>query len=460
MAGRPIMIVSNRGPVSFKRDDAGELVATRGAGGLVSGLAPLVAGTSASWLAAAISDDDRAAVAGEKHRLFEADGLNARLIDLDPDDYRMAYDVVCNATLWFTHHHLFDLARRPRFDDAWWQAWDAYRRVNAAFADEVADDAPPDAAVLVQDYHLCLLGPALADRRPDVRTVHFSHTPFAAPELLAVLPTPARRELLEGLAAHHACGFHSARWAANFVASCEADGITPPPTFVAPLGADAADLEATIATERCQAEGAELDARLAGKRLVLRVDRVELSKNLLRGFHAFDLLLEDHPEWRGEVVFAAFVYPSREGLSDYLSYAQEVDGLVRRLNEKWATPDWTPILYDASDNFPRSVAALQRFDVLLVNPIRDGLNLVAKEGMLVNQRDGLLALSPGAGAWDELGAHALEAHPYDLTGTAEALHRGLSLDGPERRAQSAALREAAAARSPGDWLDDQLRAAP
>jgi trehalose 6-phosphate synthase len=459
MAARPIMIVSNRGPVSFRRDDDGELVARRGAGGLVSGLAPLVAGTSASWLATAISDDDRAAVAGQQHQVIDADGLHARLLELDPDDYRMAYDVVCNATLWFVHHHLFDLARRPRFDDVWWEAWDAYRRVNEAFADEVADDAPEGAAILVQDYHLCLLAPALLERRPDLRIVHVSHTPFAAPELLAVLPTRARRELLQGMAAHHACGFHSARWAANFVASCEADGIAPPATFVAPLGPDPDDLAATAATDACRAEGAQLDSELAGRRLVLRVDRVELSKNLLRGFHAFDVLLEDHPEWREQVVFAAFVYPSREGLSDYLSYAQEVDGLVRRLNEKWATPGWTPILYDASDNYPRSVAALQRFDVLLVNPIRDGLNLVAKEGMLVNERDGLLALSPGAGAWDELGEHALEAHPYDLTGTAEALHRGLSIEGPERAAQSAALRAAAAARTPADWLDDQLRAA-
>ena len=184
MADRPVVIVSNRGPVSFRRDEHGELVAKRGAGGLVSGIGPLVAGTGATWIAAAMSDADREAAAGG---VIEAEGFRVRALDLDPDDFRLAYDVVCNAVLWFVHHGLFETARRPRFDRRWREAWAAYRRVNDAFADAVVADAPDGAAVLIQDYHLCLVAPRVAERRPDLTLVHFSHTPFAPPELLRVL---------------------------------------------------------------------------------------------------------------------------------------------------------------------------------------------------------------------------------------------------------------------------------
>src|SRR5687768_13878594 len=150
---RPIVIVSNRGPVSFGRDEAGELVPKRGAGGLVSGLAPLVVGTDTSWIAAALSDDDREAATA---KLVEADGFRVRLLDLDPEDFRRSYDEVCNTALWFAHHGLYDLARSPAFGPEWPDDWAAYERINAAFADAVIETAPDDATVLVQDYHLCL----------------------------------------------------------------------------------------------------------------------------------------------------------------------------------------------------------------------------------------------------------------------------------------------------------------
>jgi trehalose 6-phosphate synthase len=159
------------------------------------------------------------------------------------------------------------------------------------------------------------------------------------------------------------------------------------------------------------------------------------------------------------VVFGAFVYPSREGLAEYLAYRQEVEGLINRINASWGTPDWTPILYDPRDDFPRSVAALRRFDALLVNPVRDGLNLVAKEGMLVNERDGVLALSRESGAWDELGGHALEVHPFDVAATADTLHAALSMPAEARASHAGALRALAAARGPRDWLADLLAAA-
>jgi trehalose 6-phosphate synthase len=191
----------------------------------------------------------------------------------------------------------------------------------------------------------------------------------------------------------------------------------------------------------------------------VRVDRIELSKNLLRGFLAFDELLRARPDLVGRVVFAALVYPSREELPEYLSYRQEVESLARRLNEEWGRPDWTPVLLDTSDFFPRSVAALRRYDVLLVNPVRDGLNLVAKEGAVLNERDGVLALSREAGAWEELAGGALEVNPFDVTGTAAVLAQALDMPADERARRGQLLRDAATSSTPAGWLDSQLAAA-
>jgi trehalose 6-phosphate synthase len=453
---RPVVIVSNRGPLSFASGDGGELVTRRAAGGLVSALGPAVAGTGALWIAAALSEADR--VAAERG-VVEAEGFRLRSLVVDADAYRAAYDVVSNGTLWFLHHGLYDRPRRPRFDRHWRNAWNGYREVNAAFARAVVEDAPEGAAVVVHDYHLSLLGPELAAKRPDLIAVHFTHTPFCGPDDLRVLPDDAATELLTGMAGFAACGFHSSRWARAFEA-CSAEVLgRSPTTFVSAAAADPDDLSATASSSPCHDAFVELDRRVGDRALIARVDRIELSKNLLRGFLAFDDLLRHRPQWRGKVVFAASVYPSREGLAEYLAYRQEVEGLVRRINEEWATSDWTPIVYEASDDYHRSVAVLRRFDVLLVNPVRDGLNLVAKEGMLVNERSGVLALSREAGAWEELGSLALEVNPFDVADTADVLHAALSMDDPSRRAHAAALRQAVASRTPKDWFADQLAAA-
>ena len=457
---RPLVIVSNRGPLSFTVGDDGVLGVGRAAGGLVTALGPAVAGTGATWVAAAISEADRRA-ATDGGGLTEAEGFRLRSLVVDLDDYRSYYDVVANGTLWFLHHGLADAARRPRFDRRWREAWAAFAGVNRAFARAVAEEAPEGAVVLVQDYQLPLVAASLARDRPDLTAVHFNHTPFAGPDTIGMLPDVAADELLTGLACHHACGFHSGRWAASFVASCEAvlGRGSAPATFVAPAAADADDIRAVAASPECRAALADLEERVGDRRLIVRVDRIELSKNLLRGFHAFDDLLRTHPEWRERVVFGAFVYPSREGLPEYLAYRQEVEGLVARINATWATPTWTPILYDPQDHFPRSVAALRRYDVLLVNPVRDGLNLVAKEGALVNERDGVLALSRESGAWDELGGVALEVHPFDVAATADTLAEALSMPATGRRTHAAALAAIAERGTPAGWLARQLAAA-
>jgi trehalose 6-phosphate synthase len=447
-----LLVLSNRGPISFGRDQAGALQARRAAGGLVVTLGPGVERDGALWLACAATEDDREAA---RQGLRAAGGFRYKPVVVEQEDYQGYYDVVANQTLWFALHGLWDLPRRPRFDRHWWEAWDRFRTVNEQMADAAAEVAGVGATILVQDYQLALVPGLVAIRRPDVRTAAFVHTPWCSPQEFSVLPEEVGTAVLGGLAGGGACGFHSARWAKAFEDCCLEQLGRHPATFVSPAATDVHDLREVAGSEACQRELARLDDEVGDRKLIVRVDRIELSKNVLRGFWAFDELLERRPDMRGSVVFAAMVYPSRLGLAEYQAYGQEVQALAARLNAKWAQAGWIPIMLHPEDNYPRSVAALRRSDVLLVNPVRDGLNLVAKEGPIVNERDGALVLSRQAGAWDELGQHAIGVNPFDVSGTAEALGKALDLAPAERAERAAGLRKAVLAASPLDWFDDQ-----
>ncbi len=454
--GADLVIASNRGPLSFSLDSNGRAVPAGSAGGLAGALHPLLEGSGATWVACAMSEADRKATT---EGLMTERGLRLVMVQPDPDTDRMAYDVVSNATLWFVHHSLFDLPRRPRFDRHFSTAWEAYRELNRSFASAIDDAAGDGATVLVQDYHLCLVPEMLAERRPDLRTVHFTHTPFADPTALRVLPSAVAGQILRGMAAAAACGFHTTRWESAFRACCADMGIEPRRSFVSPLTPDSDHLAERAESAECRSAGERLDDVLQGRRMILRVDRIEPAKNLLRGFWAMDELLRARPDLRGGVVMLALAYASRQTLPEYLAYGAEVEQVARRVNDTWATDDWTPIILDVADDAGRSLAALMRYDVLLVNPLRDGLNLVAKEGPLVNTTDGVVALSREAGAFAELHDHALEVNPFDVAGTADVLARALDMAPGERARRAEGLRSVVARRKPGDWLADQLAAA-
>lgn len=455
---RPVVIASNRGPISY-RDQDGRLVEQRGGGGLVSGLSPLVDEGRVTWISAALSDADRrAADAG----LPAADGPPVHLLDVDAEDFDRYYDTIANATLWFVHHGLYDLSREPELDADWWESWAAYRRVNHRFAEAVLAHAPDDAVVLVQDYHLTLLAPVVRAERDDLSLVHFHHTPFAGPDGLRILPNAPRVEMLDALAAHHACGFHTTTWARNFVAAQDRWGSVVvgdrATVFDATLNSDLDELRRTARSPECDAALAELDALVADRALIVRVDRMELSKNLVRGFHAFDRFLERRADWRGAVTFVACCYPSRLGVPAYARYRDEVVAAAAAVNDRWGDDDWTPVELLTDDDYPRSIAALRRYDVLLVNPVRDGLNLVAKEGPMLNEHDGQVVLSTEAGAWTELLGAADGISPFDVEGTADALAEALDRGQDARVARAASLRRSAMARTPRNWLEDQLAA--
>ena len=435
-----MIIVAHRGPVTFARDERGGFKARRGAGGIAGTLGPLLThhrdtdGAPVTWVAAAMGDDDRAAVAAGATELHDVD---LQLLTLDPREHRLHYDVVSNATLWFLYHGLFDLPRRPRFDHRFREAWNAYVTVNTTFAERVAEVAPTDDVVLVQDYQLALVPGVLAERRPDLRIVHFTHTPFCGPNSIRVLPNDVAHAICAALSAVPA-GFHTQRWADAFQASATTVlGAEHPraQVFASSLGPDPTDLQETAESPEGRAALDALEDRVGDRRLLMRSDRVEPSKNIVRGFLAFDRLLEEHPERRERVVFAAMLNASRESLPEYQAYRQEVEQAAARVNERWARGDWQPVLVDMRDDFARSVAGYQRYDALLVN-----------------RRDGVVCLSTEAGAFDELESAVLAVHPYDLDQTAGALHEALTMPDEARRDQASRLRELAAAVTPAGWL--------
>ncbi|MBI2170167.1 MAG: trehalose-6-phosphate synthase [Actinobacteria bacterium] len=446
-----MIVASHRGPERFQREADGTFTRQRGAGGVVSALQPLLAGGGAAWIAAAMGDGDRAAVAAGAAR---SDDFDLHLLSLDPDAHRLHYDLISNSLLWFLHHGLFDLPRRPVFDDRFEEAWSAFRSVNQAFADEIVSAARDGDPVLVQDYHLALVPAMVRAQRPDVSLVYFQHTPHCGPNSMGVLPTTAATELLASM---RSCptGFHSQRWVRAYEACCEiVAGMAPGPAFAAPLGIDPEALDASASGPEASRELALLDDLVDGRRVILRVDRIEPSKNIVRGFLAYDLFLERNPQWRERVVFVALLYASRENLAEYQAYRAEVEHAAERVNNRWATAGWTPIALDPEDVYPRSVAGMCRYDVLLVNPLKDGLNLVAKEGPYLNERDGVLALSTEAGAFDELGDAALAVHPFDIAQTASVFESALAMDSDERKARAARLRELTASRTSRHWLDE------
>lgn len=443
-----MIVVSHRGPRRYQAQPNGAFVARAGVGGVVSSLSPLLLSREdVTWIAAALTDDDRAAVAA---------GVAPELVAHDAHQHRLAYDLVANGVLWFLFHGLFDHVRRPRFDNRFREAWDAYHSLNDHFATAVAETAPEGDMVLIQDFHFALLPAMLRDRRADLRIAHFTHTPFCGPNSIRVLPDDVGEQFCRGMAAGP-CGFHTPRWARAFDASVhELLPDTDVDAFVAPIGPDVDALRAVAGSDAGAAAGRELEDLVGDRKLLLRSDRIEPSKNIVRGFLAYDRFLAAHPDQQSRVVFVAMLNPSRESLPEYQAYRFEVEAAADLVNNRWARGDWTPVVLDTRDDFARAAAGYQRYDALLVNPIKDGLNLVAKEGPILNEVDGVLCLSPEAGAWDELGPAALRTHPYDLDATAAVISHALTMGATERAARATDLRARAAARTPQDWLDDQV----
>ncbi|HVM17792.1 MAG TPA: trehalose-6-phosphate synthase [Gaiellaceae bacterium] len=472
MSRRELIVVSNRGPVAYARDEGGERVAKRGAGGLVTALRGLLAHHDVTWIASAISDEDRA-VAAEgtvEERGRDGSAYRLRLVAHDSGSYDLFYNVVANPMLWFLQHQLWGLAHEPALRAGFHRAWEGgYAAVNRAFADAALEELEerPRAVVFFHDYHLYLAPRLVREARPDALLAHFVHIPWPQADAWRVLPEPLRRAVHDGLLANDVVGFHTERWRANFVRACrdllgaggddatlEHEGRRVLVT-AHPISVDVAEFEELARSDAVLAAERALVERRP-ERLVLRVDRTDPSKNVVRGFRAFEAYLEEHPEAHGRVGMLALLDPSRQDIPEYVEYLAAIERTVAEVNERFGRGGWQPIHLDVADDFPRSVAAYKQFDVLLTNAVYDGLNLVAKEAPLVNERDGVLVLSENAGAHEELGEWALTVNPFDVAGQAQAIARALELPREERRRRIEAIRARVREHDVAAWLRAQL----
>ena len=472
-----LIIVSNRAPVTFSRGgSSGEREHSRGAGGLVTALNAVSRRRGdAVWIASASSDEDARVARESAGGAYEVEDLRVMLVEHDERAYDLMYNQLANPLLWFVQHGLYDLPYAPDLGDGTRRAWEeGYLPVSENFAGAVERSLAATGAgrpvILVHDYQLYMVPHFLRERLGDEPIVSFFvHIPWPAPEGWRVLPRYVREGVLRSLLRCDVVAFHTEAYARSFVRTCrevlgvEADeegGVVRHEgrevwARAYPISIDPGEFE-ELARSCAVVEQEESVKDLPGK-LLLRVDRMDLSKNIVRGFRAYGRMLERHPEAKGEVTFFAGLQPSRGDIPEYARYAEAVKEIVEEVNREHGTGTWEPIVLHMEDDFPRSVAAYKNYDVLLVNAVRDGMNLVAKEAAIVNETNGVLVLSEGAGAHEELGEHALTVNPFDVDEQAEAIHAALTMSGGERARRAEALKDAVRANTIEDWVEAQMR---
>jgi trehalose 6-phosphate synthase len=478
LAQRTLIIASNRGPITLRRNESGDLEYQRGTGGLVTALAGVIQHTEARWIACARTMEDKIWGQGVAPLAEGDQTIWMQFLTPSDESYEGYYRVIANPLLWFLQHSMWNIFREPTIDRTVWHHWEnGYLAVNRLFAEAIAQQiisAPQPALLMLQDYHLYLVPRLIRHKfRPKTKytLAHFVHIPWPGAEDWGFLPTKMRLAILEGLCSVDLLGFQTREDALNFIRTCEThlpgahvnyrQGKVRFRNHTAhirdfPISIDVKGLKQFAETPEVIAYRDQLLQLHGDSQIILRIDRIEPSKNIVRGFQAFDELLELHPEHRGNVKFLALLVPSRLGVNEYGSYLDEVMGLAGRVNAKYGGNDWEPIRVLVEENYPRAVAGLLLYDVLLANSIADGMNLVAKEGPIVNDREGVLILSERTGAYQQLEPGVLVVSPLDIYGTAEAMHRALTMSAEERRERSERLRTLVEDHDIVDWLDQQL----
>lgn len=470
-----IVIVSNRGPYSFAVRD-GETVATRGDGGLVTAISSVAERYEVLWISCALGKGDLQWVAGVGDAVQELGDMRIRLVAPDPQQYRGYYNVISNPLLWFVQHQLHDAPRFPIIDRGTWQAWSqGYAGVNRQLAQAVADSLEGfegRVIVMVQDYHLYLVPQYLRELLGDRAYIHFfSHIPWPGADAWHVLPSKMRLELLAGLLHADRVGFQTERDTRRFLQTSTANlpelRVTRPWRQVTqrgqitnaapyPISVDVAMLRAQLASQEGGAWLSRMRSLRGERRLILRVDRVEPSKNILRGLIAYRSFLNAYPEYRGKVALLCLLVPSRTEVTEYRNYLRDIMALSGEINATLGENEWEPVRILLGNNYLRALAALSECDVLMVNPLADGMNLVAKEGVVLNRRDGVLILSEEAGAAEELGEHALLVSPFDVYGTREAIHQALNMPRAERHERAVALAAQVEENDIHTWFSRQM----
>jgi trehalose 6-phosphate synthase len=475
-ADRPLVLVSNRGPATFERDENGDLTVSRGGGGLVTALTGLVEHRDAVWVASAMGPDDAEASRAHGGGSFDCEVddtiYRIRLVESDAAAYDAFYNVIANPMLWFIQHYLWDLSNAPDVRREEVEAFElGYQAVNRDLAHAVLEEVEGlgEAVVMLHDYHLYTAPRVIRQANPDLFLHHFIHIPWTQPDAWRVLPRDIREDIFEGLLSNDIVGFHTRAYRRNFLLCCrelfdlpvdEEAGVVSfegrevwVRAYPLPISAESFYRK----TQRAEVHAYEREIlRRRRDHLILRVDRADLSKNVLRGFTAFDLFLDQHPEFRERVTFIAQLMPSRQDVPEYAEYLEKIEALVAVVNHRHGTTDWMPIDLKLRENLDEAIAAYKHYDLLMVNAMFDGMNLVAKEGPLVNERMGVSLLSENTGAHEELLDFALSVNPFDVQEQADAIHRALTMSPEERSWRAQGLKEIIRSRDPGDWVDEQL----
>jgi trehalose 6-phosphate synthase len=467
------IVVSNRAPHE-PRPEGGF---ARGAGGVITALLTLAEVTAADWVACARTEAERSLVA-EQGTTWTAPLIRTETklhyVTPTPEQYEQYYSVIANPVLWFIQHYLWDLAQQPIINGRIHKAWSqGYVEVNKQVAQkvvEVGSRLPDRPLVLVHDYQLYLVPKLVRDQLPGAIIQHFVHIPWPTPQYWKVLPREMRDAILQGILGCDIVGFQSSLDVRNFLMTCEENaGLAVDERERAvlidgrvvyarhyPISIDVASTTRLAFSHGVMVEERKLrDWR--PEHLIVRIDRTDPSKNIVRGFLAYEKLLAHHPELKGKVQFWAFLQPSRQDVAVYRTYIRRVRQVVFRINKQYGSESWQPIRLEFGESVRKAMAALRNFDVLLVNPVYDGLNLVVKEGALINRADGVIVLSENAGAHEELHEHVLSINPFDIMATADAMHRGILMSVEEKRRRNAAAREVVRTNDIARWITRQVQ---
>ncbi len=483
LGGRALIVASNRGPVTFTHEGDGKFSSRKGSGGVVTAVSSIARERQPIWVAAAMTEGDRlrAELAEKNGETFISPPgarpeFRLRFVVPEPIEYHRYYNEISNPLLWFLQHYLWDTPRSPDITAETWTAWnDGYVVVNRLFADEIlkaTEECVDEPIMMLQDYHLYLTPGFIRDRRPNAIIQLFVHIPWPDPDYWRLLPVKIRRQICEGMLGCDVLGFQTRDHARSFMYTCEAyvPGVVIDysgrgvlwngrriEVRAYPISIDVESVRKVAHSKEARSYDRYLPNYL-NEYTLLRVDRAEPSKNIIRGFQAFGRFLDAHPEFLGRVNFMAIMVPSRMDVEEYQDYLDDVSAIVGRINARYANVEtgWQPIHLIMGENYPRALAAMRWYDALMVNPIIDGMNLVAKEGCLLNERNGVLILSEGAGAAIQLGDDALIISPADVEGTADAIYQALTMPQSERRRRSENLRRTVEADDVAKWFREQL----
>jgi trehalose 6-phosphate synthase len=473
-----LIIASNRGPVEFQLSQDNTLKARRGSGGMVTALIDAGNSMEVTWVAMTMTEGDRKAAnnaqahGGLMESPIRGQHMKLHYVAIPKATYRKYYDRISNEVLWFLQHYMYDHAQTSTrtLQDAW---SNGYFLANKAIADAVNTEIEREtgsAVVMLQDYHLYLAALMIRERHPEIIIQQFIHIPWPDVRCWHFLPIRMVQDIYSGLAGNDIIGFQTERDARNFLDSARTflegadvdfeegilkwrDHCTRARSY--PISISVVQ-ERRVVNSAAGRRAAEQIKPLLREHTIMRVDRLEPTKNILRGFQAYEILLEEHPELHGKITFLAFLVPSRQSLPRYRKTAEEVFAAIERINKQYGSEDWMPIHVFYDNDRTRALAAMQFYDVLLVNPIIDGMNLVAKEGPVVNQRNGVLVLSRTAGAFQQLAKGSIPTSPTDVTEMAQALYNALHLPPQERRMKAVLARQAVERNDLNLWMKDQI----